>query len=123
MSGIKKVRSLKRYLRRRKISSIEEWASSFSTLEDLYTFCKSNNLQVDVEIERFSDRTDTASSRANNDLPKPKSAADKSRARKARKDRKEESQSPSTKPRAWHTPAAKRPLKKSPTVTEKPKKK
>jgi hypothetical protein len=120
MSGIKKVRSLKRYLNRRKISSVEEWASSFSTLEDLHSFCKSNNLQVDTEIKHFNASTDMAAERANNDLPKSKSVASKPPPKKARK---EESQPPSSKPRAWHTPAAKRPLKKSPAVTEKPKKK
>lgn len=97
------MRNLKRYLARRKITDIQSWlrSSGFSTIDELASFCKANNLHLDSEeyIDLFAIESAVPVSK---EAVQPTSKV----VSKVKKD------SSDVESKAWHTPAAKRPLAK-----------
>ena len=98
------MRDLKRYLNRRKIKDVKSWARNmgFSTIDDLAVFCEANTLRLNRD--EYAAAFERAEPDSNASLPIPTSP-----------------DTPAVKAGAsqkvWHTPAAKRPLKKSPVAT------
>tara|TARA_B110000467_G_scaffold155061_1_gene166965 strand:+ start:466 stop:837 length:372 start_codon:yes stop_codon:yes gene_type:complete len=107
-----KMRNLKRYLNRRKIMNVKAWAkaSGITSIDELSSFCKEKDLYIDVEqyINMFND----------GEKPElPDTVIEDSQAQPAKVEQAQEGplakSTDATK--TWHTPAAKRPLKKPST--------
>jgi hypothetical protein len=98
------MRDLKRYLSRRKIKDVKSWAQDmgFSTIDDLAVFCEASTLRFNRdEYVVIFERAEPDSKHGSPVPASPDtSAAD-----------------PGSPQKVWHTPAAKRPLKKTPAAT------
>lgn len=102
------MRDLRRYLTRRKVVDVQSWlrSSGLSTIDELASFCEANNLRFASEeyVGFFVI-----------ELAPPVSKVGSQPTSKAEV----EEEAPEVKSKAWHIPAAKRPLAKQKQDTSK----